>query len=202
MIFVICVYSSHSRLLFSSLSYILLHALQAQVVWKEEHAIAHYKQHSAPAELWSFSPADGNHLNLRVAPHLDAAATGHALASGLQDAHCVCFQLLTSRARTDHTLWLDCCQRNWRSFCRHNMKHEKELGSNSATFAHGWFLDDWSCLATSLQDSKNGSHKSHLLNPHQVNSWWDFGYFTASYENSKFEGLPPRLDITCWCFFF
>lgn len=82
------------------------------IQWKEEHAIAHYKQHSAPAELWSFSPADGNHLNLRVGPHLDAAATGHALASGLQDAHYSC-QLLTSRARAHHTLWFEACKRAW-----------------------------------------------------------------------------------------
>ena len=46
---------------------------------EEEHAIAHYKQHSGPVELWCFSPADGNHLNLRAAPHLDASGSGHAL---------------------------------------------------------------------------------------------------------------------------
>lgn len=33
-------------------------------------------------ELWCFSPADGNHLNLRAAPHLDASGSGHALAPG------------------------------------------------------------------------------------------------------------------------
>ncbi|CAK9035947.1 unnamed protein product [Durusdinium trenchii] len=48
---------------------------------QEERAIAHFK-HKGPTELWSFMPSDGQPLNLRVAPHLDAAHTGHVLAPG------------------------------------------------------------------------------------------------------------------------
>eukprot|EP00913_Durusdinium_trenchii_P000894 g832.t1 len=50
-------------------------------VLEEERAIAHFK-HKGPTELWSFMPSDGQPLNLRVAPHLDAAHTGHVLAPG------------------------------------------------------------------------------------------------------------------------